>query len=213
MIVYIAGPMRGIPEFNFPAFFDAEERLSRAGHKVISPASHDVELGFAWQGKTGHEDLTTLDFDLKAALAWDLAQVLACDTVALLPGWQQSAGARAEVAAAEAVGTLCVVLSRFTDTSVGDIAVAHSVWNVFNSKTLTVTCATCGEKVPYTPSDPNDRYDELACDEALLRHAATLVEKQTLMDAADALEGALGLPGTPKNLHEFRAWLRHRAYL
>lgn len=209
--IYLAGPMRGIPEFNFPAFFHAEELLRQKGHTVINPARHDVELGFRWHGLTGNEDLSEHNFDLHTTLAWDLAQVLTADQVALLPGWQQSAGARAEVAAAEAVGTLCVVLSRFTDTSVGDIAVAHSVWNVFNSKTLTVTCATCGERVPYTPSDPNTRYDELACDEALLRHAVRLVERATLMKAADALEGALGLPGTPKTLYDFRSWLRKRA--
>lgn len=211
MIVYIAGPMRGIPEFNFPAFFDAEERLSRAGHKVISPASHDVELGFAWQGKTGHEDLTTLDFDLKAALAWDLAQVLACDTVVLLPGWENSTGTSAEVAAAKAAGIPCVPLEQLGYTAIGDTIVAHTEWNSFNSVTQTVTCAACGEKVPYVFRGASS-YSEKACDKALLRHAATLVEKQTLMDAADALEGALGLPGTPKTLYEFRVWLRKRAH-
>lgn len=210
--IYLAGPMRGIPEFNFPAFFHAEELLRQKGHTVINPARHDVELGFQWQGMTGNEDLSEHNFDLHAALALDLAQVLTADQVALLPGGLQSAGARAEIAAAEAVGIPWFDLSRFTDTSVGDIAVAHSVWNVFNSKTLTVTCATCGEKVPYTPSDPNNRYDELACDEALLRHAARLVERATLIKAADALDGTLGVRGTPKTLYDFRAWLRKRAH-
>lgn len=104
MIVYIAGPMRGIPEFNFPAFFAAEEALQGEDRTIINPARRDIEGGFQWEGTTGNEDLSSLNFNLREALAWDLAQVLSADLVALLPGWRDSSGARAEVAAAMAVG-------------------------------------------------------------------------------------------------------------
>ena len=40
--IYIAGPMRGYPEFNFPAFYAAEERLRARGHAVFNPARRDV---------------------------------------------------------------------------------------------------------------------------------------------------------------------------
>jgi hypothetical protein len=43
--VYIAGPMRGIPEFNFPAF-DAAARGRAMGLEIISPAELDRAHGF-----------------------------------------------------------------------------------------------------------------------------------------------------------------------
>lgn len=45
--LYVAGPMRGIPEFNFPAFFEAEDRPLKAGYDVINPARKDTDDGLA----------------------------------------------------------------------------------------------------------------------------------------------------------------------
>jgi len=102
--VYIAGPMRGIAEFNFPAFDDAATRWRRQGFAVISPAEHDQDGGFHFAQATGNEDLTALGFDLTAALMWDLEQVAASDGLILLKGWPKSSGAKAEVALAAALG-------------------------------------------------------------------------------------------------------------
>lgn len=43
MKVYVAGPMRGIPEFNFPAFNLAAKNLRADGHVVFNPAERDNE--------------------------------------------------------------------------------------------------------------------------------------------------------------------------
>ncbi|MEV8029244.1 dATP/dGTP diphosphohydrolase domain-containing protein [Cellulosimicrobium funkei] len=104
MRVYVAGPMRGLPEFNFPAFDKAALDLTVQGHDVVNPAEHDREGGFDPAGMTGNEDLAAQGFDLRAALAWDLEQITRCDAVFLLDGWQQSSGARAEYALAQALG-------------------------------------------------------------------------------------------------------------
>ncbi len=104
MRVYVAGPMRGLPEFNFPAFDKAALDLTVQGHDVVNPAEHDRDNGFDPAGMTGREDLTQHGFDLRAALAWDLEQITRCDAVFLLDGWQQSSGARAEYALAQALG-------------------------------------------------------------------------------------------------------------
>lgn len=110
---YIAGPMRKIAEFNFPAFFAAEERLKAEGAEVgLNPARYDVDvMGFDYHGKTGHENLTALGFDLRKSLAHDLEFIaLRAAWVCVLPGWELSSGASAEVAAARAIGLPVVEL-------------------------------------------------------------------------------------------------------
>lgn len=103
--LYIAGPMRGIPEFNFPAFLGAQKDLELSGFGVINPAARDIEDGFDYEGLTGHEDLAVIGFDLRAALAWDLhAIAVDSDGIATLEGWENSKGASAEVATAKALG-------------------------------------------------------------------------------------------------------------
>ena len=54
--LYLAGPMRGIPEFNVPAFFEAEARLVSAGFNVINPARRDVDNLRATLDEMRHPD-------------------------------------------------------------------------------------------------------------------------------------------------------------
>jgi uncharacterized protein DUF6378/uncharacterized protein DUF4406 len=96
--VYIAGPMRGIPLFNFPAFDEAASRLRSAGWNVLSPAEMDRGIGFD-ENRDGLEA-----FDLHAAIERDLGAILSLaapdDAVAMLPGWEKSTGASVERALA-----------------------------------------------------------------------------------------------------------------
>jgi hypothetical protein len=105
--LYLSGPMRGIAEFNFPAFRAAAEGLRSDQYNIVSPHEKDIESGFTAEGLTGYENLADLGFDLYAALAWDMAAIATpeCIGVACLPGWRNSSGARAEVALALALGT------------------------------------------------------------------------------------------------------------
>jgi len=110
MKIYVAGPMRGIPEFNFPAFRAAAERLRAEGHFVFSPAEKDNErhgTDISKGNAEGDEDKAAKDhgFNLREALGVDLAWICAeADAIAMLPGWQFSKGATAEHAAAVALG-------------------------------------------------------------------------------------------------------------
>lgn len=99
MRAYIAGPMRGIASFNFPAFDAARTALRARRFIVRCPAEHDRSNGF-------DPTLNSMSgFDLHAAFRWDVKAVLWADAVVVLPGWEQSTGASLEVAIARAVGT------------------------------------------------------------------------------------------------------------
>lgn len=93
MNVYIAGPMTGIEEFNYPAFGRAAERFRGLGHTVTSPheVAHD-DNGI--RGSIRHADYVRRD----------LRELLQCDAIALLPGWQASKGAKLEVQVATELG-------------------------------------------------------------------------------------------------------------
>lgn len=104
---YLAGPMRGFPDFNFPAFKVAAAELRARGYNIVSPAEKDEAEGFDWTGASGsQEDLDNASFDLVATLQADIAIVAdtACHGVICLPGWENSSGARAETAFAWAIG-------------------------------------------------------------------------------------------------------------
>ncbi len=94
--LYIAGPMRGIAEYNFPAFLEAENQLKSMGYKVLSPATQDVLEGF--ETHTPESELTGDDFE-----RWvkrDMDMVSKSDGVCVLPGFEKSKGAQVEVTVA-----------------------------------------------------------------------------------------------------------------
>lgn len=99
MRVYIAGPMTGYHEHNFPAFREAAETLRAHGWDVISPAEMDEEDGYE-PPKDGGEisQETYIEFLLR-----DLNAIAGCDGIVLLPGWYSSAGAKVEYAWANAL--------------------------------------------------------------------------------------------------------------
>lgn len=86
MRLYIAGPMSGLPEFNYPAFFDAESDLTAFGYKTLNPARNPKQD--CWEGY------------MKAAIA----QVVQADGIAFLPGSHASEGARLELFLAGRLG-------------------------------------------------------------------------------------------------------------
>lgn len=111
MRIYLAGPMRGIPEFNFPAFHAAAAKLRADGHVVFSPAEADTALFGVVSSPDGNEETfaqeqgkTPLELR-RLVFGHDFAWICAeADAVALLPGWAHSRGALAEKAAADALG-------------------------------------------------------------------------------------------------------------
>ena len=86
--VYIAGPMTSLPEFNRPAFFRMAEHVRCSGDVPLNPA-------------TLPDGLTQPEYmDICIAM-------MRCATkVIFLDGWQNSLGARAEMALAEKLGLI-----------------------------------------------------------------------------------------------------------
>lgn len=85
--VYLAGPMTGLPDFNYPAFNAEAARLRALGYHVENPAENQKPVPETWENY------------LRAALR----QMLTCDAVLLLPGFQSSRGAMLEMNTAHAL--------------------------------------------------------------------------------------------------------------
>jgi uncharacterized protein DUF4406 len=117
MKIYLAGPMSNIPHFNFPAFNAATLRLRSAGHEVFNPAECDINrhggVDISADNPAGDAALAAAKhgFSLRAALAEDTAFICKeADAIAMLPGWENSKGARAEHALAFALGHTIIYL-------------------------------------------------------------------------------------------------------
>jgi hypothetical protein len=84
--IYIAGPMSGYPNNNYPLFNVAAALLRSYGFTVVNPAEYGAPSG----GRVHYVDL----------IREDLRLMLDCHAVATLDHWWESAGARNEVTVA-----------------------------------------------------------------------------------------------------------------
>lgn len=101
--IYLAGPMQGIPEFNFPRFNAIAKCFRQDGHTVFNPAERDIERHGGVDISKGNANGTLIDakaqhgFSLRTALSEDLHFICnTADTIVMLPGWEKSNGAQAE---------------------------------------------------------------------------------------------------------------------
>ena len=81
MKIYIAGPMTGVPGFNYAAFKEAAQQLAACGHEVENPAANPKPESEHWRD----------------CMRQALRQLVGCDAVALLPNWHTSRGAQIEM--------------------------------------------------------------------------------------------------------------------
>lgn len=116
MKIYLSGPMRGHAGLNFPKFDKGQEYLESMGHRVFSPAQQDKLRGFDFSTLKGDENLAELGFNIRETISMDLSWIAEeAEAVALLPGWERSNGARAEVFAARAVGIPVGLVEHFDE--------------------------------------------------------------------------------------------------
>ena len=89
MRAYLAGPMSNIPDFNYPLFRDTAARLRGMGIDVLDPSEK-------FGGRT--------DLPYEVYLKSSIVDVLVCDAVICLPGWETSKGAALERHIGEVLG-------------------------------------------------------------------------------------------------------------
>lgn len=101
MKLYLSGPMRGYPRFNYEAFLDAAQQLRKNHYEVVSPVEMDIEDGMDF---TSDETIAaTVKRDLNGNpdqeyyLTRDKAIMATCHGMALLPGWEHSTGCSIEI--------------------------------------------------------------------------------------------------------------------
>lgn len=93
--VYISGPMTGIEKLNREAFENAERFLRECGENPINPHNFPEQ--------NSYEDYLLLDLEMIA---------MAADVIALLPGWENSQGAKKELKTAIELGLEVILMER-----------------------------------------------------------------------------------------------------
>jgi hypothetical protein len=88
MRLYLAGAMTGMPDLNFPLFHAEAARLRALGFEVVNPAEINADPDAGWHH----------------CMRKDIPELLKCDGIALLDGWEASKGARLEHHIADQMG-------------------------------------------------------------------------------------------------------------
>ena len=76
---YVAGPMTGYPQLNYPKFAEVSARLRAMGFDVVSPA-----------------ELNPITTPYREAMINDILALVYCDHIVMLDGWEKSKGATLE---------------------------------------------------------------------------------------------------------------------
>ena len=91
--LYIAGPMSGYDDLNYPLFNGVAKLLRDADWEIVNPAEFEPNLP---EG---------LSFNARHAifLREDFAELATCSGIVLLPGWADSTGANCELFVAQMI--------------------------------------------------------------------------------------------------------------
>lgn len=88
MKLYVSGPMSGLPDWNFPAFNAASEKVRALGYEAINPVDINPDPGTPWE----------------MCLRADIKALCDCDGIVMIDGWEKSKGAHLELNVAHRLG-------------------------------------------------------------------------------------------------------------
>jgi hypothetical protein len=86
MKLYISSQMSGLPDFNYPAFFEVEKQLIKQGHEIINPARIGEDLREIIPNPSRRDYLTS-----------DIMELMECQGIVFFGNWYFSAGCRLEL--------------------------------------------------------------------------------------------------------------------
>lgn len=86
--IFVSGPMSGVAGYNLPRFRKAAVDLESVGFEVVNPGRRGVIPGYSWV----------------SYMRDSIRDLIDCDGVALLDGWEQSEGAKLEFVIADGLG-------------------------------------------------------------------------------------------------------------
>jgi hypothetical protein len=101
MRVYLAGPMAGYPENNYPAFHRGAAWLRSKGYEVVSPAEINFDAPKRYKELeskfTGDELSLEKQSIVNECLKKDFVELLSCELIVKMKGWQESTGVNKEI--------------------------------------------------------------------------------------------------------------------
>jgi hypothetical protein len=104
---YLAGPMSGVPQFNFPEFDRVAGVLRDGGYNIVSPAELDdpADRRDALSSAHGdHQDVKGKQWSDFLARDVVICAMPTCRGAVLLPGWEKSKGAQLETFVLDRLG-------------------------------------------------------------------------------------------------------------
>jgi hypothetical protein len=123
--VYIAGPMTGLPRFNYPAFAEAEELIAECGVSVFNPtklvntADEYDEIMASVDGTYNFSNGKTWSDFIIPSVKVIIDRV---GSLVFLKDWQTSRGARLEAVVAHLCGKPCYTYPHLVELTAVDIA-------------------------------------------------------------------------------------------
>lgn len=106
--IYLAGPMTGHKDLNFPAFNGWAANLRSKGLEVVNPA--ELNGGADELARCAAMDEHEMARHWRACMRRDITELVTCEAIYMMPGWEWSRGAKLEHYIAQQIGLKVVYL-------------------------------------------------------------------------------------------------------